>query len=125
MKHVDKLAMLAMLVLSSMPHSHAQMKDMDSMHKGMDVHKGMEMKGDKVPAKPGQVHKATGTVTKIDATKGTVTIAHEPVPTMKWPSMTMAFSVQDKGLLDKVGIGKKVDFEFIQEGGKYVLTGVK
>ena len=125
MKHMDKLASLAVLILTSMPQAQAQMMEMDSMHKGLDMQRGMDMKGDKPATKPGQVHKATGTVTKIDAAKGTVTIAHEPVPTMKWPSMTMAFGVQDKALLDKVTVGKKVDFEFIQEGGQYVLTGVK
>jgi len=83
---------------------------------------GMDMKMDKKDAKD-TVHKATGVVTKVDKDK--VTIKHGPVPTMNWPSMTMAFTVKDKALLDKLAKDKKVDFEFRQEGSRYVMTGAK
>jgi Cu/Ag efflux protein CusF len=49
----------------------------------------------------------------------------EPVRTMDWPSMTMAFKVMDKALMDKLTKDKKVDFEFRQEGRDYIVTGVK
>src|SRR5688572_1958841 len=71
--------------------------------KGMDMKdmpmKGMDMKMDKKDAK-GTVHKASGVVTKVDKDK--VTIKHGPVPSMKWPAMTMAFVVKDKALMDKM-----------------------
>lgn len=35
--------------------------------------------------------KGAGTVTAIDATAGTVTIAHGPIPEANWPAMTMGF----------------------------------
>jgi Cu(I)/Ag(I) efflux system protein CusF len=70
-------------------------------------------------------HKATGVVKKLDAKGGTVTIAHEPVKELKWPAMTMPFKVQDKALIDKLGEGKKVDFEFEQRGKDAVITAVK
>jgi len=44
---------------------------------------------------------------------------------MSWSSMTMAFKVKDKVLLDKVSVGKKVTFEFVQEGRDYYVTSVK
>ena len=94
------------------------MKDMDGM-KGMEI-KGMDKQGKKTTA-----HKAIGVVKKIDATNGKVTIAHEPIPSMNWPSMTMAFTVKDKKLLEKVAVDKKVDFDFVQQGKDYVVTSVK
>jgi Cu(I)/Ag(I) efflux system periplasmic protein CusF len=91
--------------------------------KGMDM-KDMDMKSEK-KAEKGTVHKATGVVTKVDSTAGKVTIKHEPVQSMKWPAMTMAFLVKDKAMLDKLAKDKKVDFEFVQRGKDYVVTSVK
>ena len=73
----------------------------------------------------GQIHKATGKVTKIDRAAGAITIAHEPVPSMKWSSMTMAFKVKDKAMLEKVKPDAKVDFSFTQSGKDYVITDIK
>jgi Cu(I)/Ag(I) efflux system protein CusF len=39
--------------------------------------------------------------------------------------MTMGFTVKDKALLDKLQPGKKVEFEFVQQGKDYVITTVK
>jgi Cu(I)/Ag(I) efflux system protein CusF len=89
-----------------------------------DGMKGMDMKMDKKAAK-GTVHKATGVVTKVDAAKNKVTIRHEPVQSMKWPAMNMAFTVKDKAMLDKLPKDRKVEFEFVQEGKDYVVTSVK
>jgi len=69
------------------------------------------------------VHNATGVVTKVEKNK--VTIKHEPVRTLNWPGMTMAFIVKDKALMEKLAKDKKVDFEFRQEGRDYVVTSVK
>jgi len=93
---------------------------------GMDMKgdKGMDMKSEKKDAK-GTVHKATGVVTRVDAAKNKVTIKHEPVQSMNWPSMSMAFTVKDKALLDKMKKDQKVDFEFVQQGKDYVVTSVK
>ena len=109
----------AVLALAAATAAHAQ-----SGMKGMDM-KDMPMKGmdmDKKGAKDA-VHKATGVVTKVDKDK--VTIKHGPVATINWPSMTMAFTVKDKALMDKLAKDKKVDFEFRQEGKDYVVTSVK
>ena len=88
---------------------------------GMDM-KDMDTKSDK---KGGQVHKATGTVTKLDQDKGTVTISHGPVQSMKWPAMTMTFKAKDKATLDKVKQGDRVDFNFVQSGKDYIVTEIK
>ena len=70
-------------------------------------------------------HSAVGVVKKLDPKAGTVTLAHEPVPTMKWPSMTMAFQVKDRALLEKLPEGRKVEFEFEARGRDYIVTAVK
>ena len=70
-------------------------------------------------------HHATGVVKKVDAKAGLVTLAHEPVKTMNWPAMTMGFMVKDKMLFDKLAIGNKADFEFVQSSKGYLVTSVK
>jgi Cu(I)/Ag(I) efflux system protein CusF len=97
------------------------MKDMD-MKQCMDMMKGM---GSKEQGASGTVHQTTGVVKAVDQAKGKVTLAHEPVPSLKWPKMTMGFAVNDKSLFDKLVVGKKVDVEFVQQGSDYLVTAVK
>lgn len=70
-------------------------------------------------------HQAIGVVKKVDTTTGVVTLAHEAVTSMNWPPMTMGFIVKDKMLFDKLLVGSKVSFEFIQDPKGYVVTKVK
>lgn len=92
----------------------------------MDDMKSMDM-AKKPAAAPSAatVHMATGTVKKVDPKSGLVTLAHDPVKSMNWPAMTMGFQVTDKMLFDKLAVGKKVDFEFVQGTKGYIVTGVK
>ena len=90
----------------------------------MDDMKGMDMAKKSAATAP-VVHKAMGTVKKMDAKGGVVTLAHEPIKSLNWPSMTMGFKVKDKMLMDKLTDGKKVEFEFTQDDKYYVITGVK
>lgn len=69
-------------------------------------------------------HNATGVVTKPPA-NGKVTIKHDPVPSLKWPGMTMGFVVKDKAVADKLKPGAKIEFVFEQQGKDYVVTSVK
>jgi Cu(I)/Ag(I) efflux system protein CusF len=71
------------------------------------------------------VHKGVGVVKKVDPAKSTVTLDHEPIKSMNWSAMTMSYAVKDKKLLDKLQTGKKVEFEFVQQGKDYVITAVK
>ena len=72
-----------------------------------------------------KTHKGVGTVKKIDAAARRVTLAHGPIPSLKWPAMTMGFAVKDKALLGKLAPEKKIEFEFVQDGRDYVITSVK
>ena len=82
-------------------------------------------KMDKPAGKENTTHKATGVVKRVDRDKGAVTVAHDPVSSLKWPAMTMSFLVKDKATLDKLPEGGKVEFEFVQQGKDYVITSVK
>jgi len=122
MKEAHRFALAAVLSLF-IPLSYAQsggMKGMDM--KDMDM-KGMDMGKDK--KSESKAHRGAGTVKKVDPAGGKVTIAHGPIPTMKWPAMNMAFTVKDKALLGKFSQDKKVEFEFVQQGSDYVITSVK
>ncbi|TMH33740.1 MAG: copper-binding protein [Betaproteobacteria bacterium] len=109
-------------------------KDMQGMdmkgvdrQKCMDMMKGMDKKAASKPMAHSKVksHQADAVVKDVDAAKGKVTLAHEPVKSLNWPAMTMAFAVKDKALFDKLAVGNKVHVEFKKEGADYVVTGVK
>ena len=104
---------IAMLTAALAGPAVAQMK-------GMDM-KDMDMKSEK--GAKGDIHKARGVVTKVDKSK--VTIRHEPIQSLGWPSMNMVFTVKDKAMLDKLAKDKKINFEFREEGRDYVITSVK
>jgi Cu(I)/Ag(I) efflux system periplasmic protein CusF len=91
----------------------AQMKD-HSGHGAQDSAK-----------KQTQSHKGTGVVKSLDAAKGTVMLAHDPIASLRWPSMTMKFIAKDRKMLDKLKPGQKVEFEFIQQDKDYILTRLK
>jgi Cu/Ag efflux protein CusF len=86
--------------------------------------KGMDMTRSEKKAEA-QVHKGTGVVTNIDRAAGKVTLRHEPIKSLNWPSMNMAFAVKDKAMLDSLAKDKKVQFEFVQEGDQFVITSIK
>lgn len=94
--------------------------EMQGDMKGMNMDKG-SMKDDKSQ----MAHKGVGVVKKVDAKAGTVTIDHEPIKSMSWPKMAMTFRVKDKAMLEKVGEGKKVEFEFEARGKEHVITSLK
>ena len=89
----------------------AEMKDMPGM-------------ADKpAAAKPqGKQFMGTGVVKSVDAQKGVVTIAHEPIKELNWPSMTMGFKVSDSALLKKAAAGKKIDFVLEDRGGPTIVS---
>jgi Cu(I)/Ag(I) efflux system periplasmic protein CusF len=71
------------------------------------------------------VTEAVGVVDSVDQAKGMVTLSHEPIASLNWPAMTMDFAVKDKALFNKLIVAKKVQFKFVKQGNRYVVTGVK
>lgn len=116
-------AAVSMFVLASTvaaAAAFAQQKP-DSM-KGMDM-KGMDM--GRPAVSDAKTYRAVGVVRALDAAAGTVTFAHEAIKSLNWPAMTMSFNVKDKTLYNRLAQGKKVEFEFVEEGENYVVTAVK
>lgn len=99
---------------------------MDDMHKGMgmgdnkkmdDMHKGMDM-GDK--KKAGQEYSTKGKVTAVK--DSSIAIAHEPVPALQWPAMSMEFGLAKPDIAKGVKPGDAVSVRFVERNGKYVVT---
>ena len=116
MKSLRNLVAAALIVLP-MASANAQM-NMDQ--------KKMDMSTDKPAAKEGAAHKAAGVVKNIDRSKGTVTLAHDPIKSLNWPAMTMNFPVRDKASLATLKPGQKVEFDLVEEKkGSYVVSRIK
>ncbi|AYC33076.1 heat-shock protein HtpX [Pseudomonas cavernae] len=96
-------------------------EDMPGMKMGNIPMEGMQMKQE---AQQAPIAKAEGTVKAIDIQQNTVTLAHDAVPVLQWPAMTMAFSatpVQLAGLR----VGDRVAFEFRAAGMNASIMSIK
>jgi len=68
-------------------------------------------------------HRGEGTVEAVDAAHASVTLAHGPIPSLKWPAMTMDFKVKDAALLRTLKPGQKIAFETVAGApGEYVIV---
>lgn len=68
---------------------------------------------------------ASGVVRKIDPDNLVVTIFHDAIPDLGWPSMTMPFAIRDKVVFSRLKVGEKVLFEFVIEERNSVIVAVK
>ena len=110
---------------------HAQPADANPLNQmmmadaGMDMNgmnmKNMNMNGMRMETAP-VIHRGSGTVQKIDATKEMVTLVHGPIASLNWPAMTMSFKLKDAALARGIKAGEAVDFELVQSGSDYVVT---
>lgn len=67
-----------------------------------------------------------GVVKKVDAAAGVVKLAHEPIPAIKWPAMTMDIKVQDAKLLSGLKPEQKVNFSLVKGAdGQYVISRIE
>ncbi len=57
------------------------------------------------------LHRGRGRVVGVEPARGTVEIEHDPIPSLKWPSMTMPFAVADRKQLAEVKRGDTVEFD--------------
>lgn len=72
-----------------------------------------------------QTHMTKGTIQSVDREAGTVKIAHEAVPSLSWPAMTMEFKLSNAQ--DSAGLkeGEQVEFHFTEESaGQYAITQI-
>ena len=74
-------------------------------------------------AAPAGTYKARGKVEAIE--KEQVTLSHDPVHELKWPSMTMAFRTPPNGMPKDVKVGDAVEFEFRQGAdGRFEISAM-
>lgn len=95
-----------------------QDKAMDS---GMDDMKDMSMTNDKAMSKSmssEKMPKGIGKVIEVDPKSNHVTLNHEPISELGWPSMTMGFKVKDSKQLSKLKPGDEVEFELKAEASE-------
>lgn len=64
-------------------------------------------------------------VRKVDKDQGKLTLAHDPIPNLEMPRMTMMFHVKDPAMLDKVKPGDKVRFAADRVEGQLTVTALE
>jgi Cu(I)/Ag(I) efflux system membrane fusion protein len=71
-------------------------------------------------------HRGEGSIEAVDAPHSTITLAHGPIASLKWPAMSMDFRIKDPALVRTMKPGQKINFEFVDAGGgEFVIVGVK
>ncbi len=68
-------------------------------------------------------YRATGVVTQIEA--DSITLDHAPVPALKWPAMSMPFTLADPALARGLKPGQSVGFSFDKQGDDYRITAIE
>jgi len=63
-----------------------------------------------------------GVVQQADSAARTVTVAHQPVPSLNWPATAMQFSVPEAALFERLPPGEQVAFEFVQQDGGWRIV---
>lgn len=108
-----KLLFGALCVFAFIAPVHAS----DSMPKMEDMQKSMEI-GDK--KKAAQEYATKGKVVAVR--DSAIALAHDPVPALKWPAMTMEFDLTSPNMAKRVKPGDTVSFRFVERNGKYIVT---
>ena len=66
-----------------------------------------------------------GTVKKVNADKGKVSVAHEELTNLDMPAMTMVFRTATPEMLDKLQPGQNIEFVAERVNGKLTITKIK
>ena len=89
------------------------------------THQSMQMSHGEMKAEP-QVISATGIVKDVDLHNKKITIAHDAIPAIGWPAMTMrfTFTTQDDGIT-ALKPDNNVKFSFVQQGNISLLQNIQ
>jgi len=63
-----------------------------------------------------------GEVKKVDKTVGMVTLAHDKIPNIGMPAMTMSFKVKDAVWLEQMRPGDHIRFQAENVGGEFTIV---
>ncbi|PKO87275.1 MAG: efflux RND transporter periplasmic adaptor subunit [Betaproteobacteria bacterium HGW-Betaproteobacteria-10] len=70
-------------------------------------------------------YEAMGSIAAVDVANGTISLNHEAIPALKWPAMTMDFSLADANLVKGLLPGQSVHFSFEDRGnGEFVILSL-
>ncbi len=72
-----------------------------------------------------RIHTGSGMITQVDAAKGELEMQHEPIPSLDWPGMTMAFTVKDPAILKGLKKGEQVEFDLVKEDGDFPVVAIR
>lgn len=76
-------------------------------------------------AHDGQDHPAVaGKVTKVDASAGKITIAHDAIPNLQMEAMTMVFKAGDPAMVKEVKPGDAIKFTADKVNGELTVTEI-
>lgn len=71
-------------------------------------------------------HRGEGSIEAINLAHATVTLAHGPIASLKWPAMIMDFRVLDPASLRTLKPGQKIAFDIIEESaGEFVIVSIQ
>ncbi|THD57700.1 MAG: copper-binding protein [Phenylobacterium sp.] len=73
----------------------------------------------------GRSAKGVGVVTEINAEEAVVTLRHEPIPALGWPSMVMPFHLASPDLLKGLKVGQRVAFDTREAEGLPEITAIR
>lgn len=114
---------LAAALLATLASAPALAQESMKMMQDMKMQGGM---GDMPMAGQSQPIAAAGVVKGVDAAKRRLNLAHDPIPAIGWPAMTMEFDVAKTVDLGAVKPGQAVQFTLTKDAaGGYVVTAVK
>lgn len=74
------------------------------------------------PAATTAVYQSTGIVKQWN--DDSVTLSHAPIADLKWPAMTMAFTLPSSGDIRPLPVNTPVTFSFFQNDSGYTLTAI-
>jgi Cu(I)/Ag(I) efflux system protein CusF len=73
----------------------------------------------------GRSASGVGVVAEIDAKEAVVTLKHEPIPALGWPSMTMPFHLASPAMLKGLKVGQKIAFDTKEAPGLPEITAIR
>ncbi|MDD4978913.1 MAG: copper-binding protein [Gallionella sp.] len=114
MKTISLYAALALFAASGAAHA-----EMQEHHHDMAQHQ-MAMSKD-----ASTQHQGVGVIKAVNEKAHKVQIAHEAIPSLKWPPMTMWFGLQGE-LPHEIKAGESVKFDLQQlDGKKWSITHIE
>ncbi|WP_246505402.1 copper-binding protein [Microvirga antarctica] len=78
-----------------------------------------------LPVAAANIPTVSGTVEKIDAAQGKVTIDHGPIPNLNMDAMTMVFRAQDPAVLKGVKAGDRILFQADRVNGQISVVRIQ